>query len=135
MGTQVGTIINYYSDGNGTGAPPGMSKLAPDSNYFIIKNFPQFRAPGNPNNIFLQPTTPSVPASGTALQNQYPYPVEVYLNGGAVTQVTRTVNGTNYTVFSSSSAVALSGLTIRLEAGDSITLTYTTAPTWVWAPA
>ncbi len=80
-------------------------------------------------------TTPSVPASGTAQQNTYLFPVEVYLNGGTVTQVTRTAGRTNYTVFSSSSGVALAGLTVRLEPADSITITYTAAPTWVWAPA
>ncbi len=81
------------------------------------------------------PSTPAIPASGTAQQNTNLFPVEVYLNGGSVTQVTRTSNGTSYTVFSSSTGVALAGLTVRLEPGDSITLTYTTAPTWTWAPA
>jgi len=81
----------------------------------------------------IAPTTPSVPASGTAVKNLNTYAVEIYLNGGAVTQVQRTIpNGTAYTVFTSSSAVALAGLTVRLEPGDTITLTYTTAPTWSW---
>ncbi len=80
-------------------------------------------------------STPSVPASGTAVNNTYSIPIEVYLNGGTVTQVTRTSGGTNYTVFSNSTGASLNGLTIRLEPGDSITLTYTAAPTWAWAPA
>ncbi len=101
-----------------------------------LVSLPEFISPKVPFN--LSPTSgypPSVPASGTAQQNPYPIPVEIYLNGGAVTQVTRTVNGTSYTVFSSSTGEALSGHTVRLDPGDSITLTYTTAPTWSWAPA
>jgi len=97
-------------------------------------------APGEPgaplSSYVTAPTTPSVPASGTAVENNNMYAVEIYLNGGAVTQVQRTTpNGTAYTVFTSSTAVALAGLTVRLEPGDTITLTYTTAPTWTWVPA
>jgi len=106
-------------------SPISWSQATPGQ--LIIKNAPFGISPSV--------STPTVPASGTAQQNTYPVPVDAYLNGGAVTQVTRTVNGTSYTVFSSSSAVALSGLAVRLEPGDSITLTYTTAPTWTWAPA
>jgi len=80
-------------------------------------------------------STPTVPASGSALQNTNPYTVEVYLSGGLATQVQVTRGGTTYTVWSSSTAIAIPPLTIRLDPGDSITLTYTTAPTWTWVPA
>ena len=82
---------------------------------------------------YAPPSTPSVPASGTAQQNTNPYPVKVYVNGGALTEVQISINGTAYTVYSNSTASAVyEGFT--LPAGASITLTYSTAPTWSWVP-
>ena len=78
------------------------------------------------------PTTPSVPASATAQQNTNPYPVDVYIYGGDVTEIQITRNGTAYTVLSVSTAIAMSGQAYRLNPGDSITLTYSTAPSWEW---
>ena len=79
------------------------------------------------------PSTPAVPASGTAQQNTNTYPVKVYISGGALTEVQITIGGTSYTVYSNSTASAVyEGFT--LPAGASITLTYTTAPTWSWVP-
>ena len=72
-------------------------------------------------------TTPSVPTSGTAQQNTNPYPVNVYLYGGTVTVIDYTPSG------GSSTQVGTSGpATVRLNPGDSITLTYSAAPTWNW---
>ena len=81
------------------------------------------------------PSTPAVPTSGTAQKNTNAYTVEVYLSGGSATQVQVTRGTTTYTVWSSSTATAIPPLTIRLNPGDSITLTYTTAPTWTWTAA
>ena len=78
------------------------------------------------------PSTPSVPASGTAQQNTNSYPVDVYLYGGTVTEIQITKNGTAYTVFSNSTGLALSGQAYKLNPGDSITVTYTAAPSWEW---
>jgi len=80
-------------------------------------------------------TTPAVPSSGTAQSNTYPYPVEAYISGGSATAVQVTRGGLTYTVWSSSTATAIPPLLVRLEPGDSITLTYSTAPSWVWLPA
>jgi len=80
-------------------------------------------------------TTPAVPSSGAAQSNTYPYPVEAYISGGSATAVQVTRGGSTYTVWSSSSATAIPPLLVRLEPGDSITLTYSTAPSWVWLPA
>jgi len=80
-------------------------------------------------------TTPAVPSSGTAQSNTYPYPVEVYVSGGSATAVQVTRGGSTYTVWSSSTAATIPPLLVRLEPGDSITLTYSTAPSWVWLPA
>ena len=72
-------------------------------------------------------TTPSVPTSGTPQTNSNPSTVNVYLYGGTVTAI-------NYTPSSGSSTqVGTSGpATVRLNPGDSITLTYSAAPTWKW---
>ena len=94
------------------------------STAFIAHNYGE----GTP----LIPTTPAVPASGTAQQNTNPYPVNVYLYGGTVTEIQLTRNGTAYTVFSNASGLALSGQVYKLNPSDSITITYTTAPTWEW---
>jgi len=80
-------------------------------------------------------TTPAVPASGTAQSNTYPYPVEVYVSGGSATAVQVTRGGSTYTVWSSSTATTIPPLLIRLEPGDSIIITYSTAPSWSWLPA
>jgi len=85
--------------------------------------------------FYVTPSTPSVPASGTAQKNTNAYTVEVYLSGGSATQVQVTRGTTTYTVWSSSTATAIPPLTIRLNPGDSIILTYTTAPTWTWVAA
>ena len=81
------------------------------------------------------PSTPSVPSSGSAVMNLNPYPVLVYIYGGTVTEVQVTRDGTTYTVFSNSSGASLPGVPVYLDPGDSITISYSSAPTWVWAPA
>ena len=78
------------------------------------------------------PTTPSVPASGTATVNVNPYSVTVYLNGGSVTQIIVTRNGTGYMLFNSVVGISMSGQGFKLGPGDTITLIYGTPPTWVW---
>jgi len=80
-------------------------------------------------------STPSMPSSGTAAQNTNPYPVDVYISGGSATQVQVTRSGTTYTVWSSSTATAIPPLIVHLGAGDSITITYSTAPSWTWLPS
>lgn len=64
---------------------------------------------------------PAVPASGTVLANPFSNPVTVYVAGGTVTVVA--VNGT---------ATGVVAGAIRVPVGESITLTYSVAPTWTW---
>ena len=89
------------------------------------------QATGTVNNIY-PPNTPTVPASGTAQENTSPYPVNVYIYGGDVTEIQITRNGTAYTVLSVSTAIAMSGQAYKLNPNDSITVTYSTAPSWEW---
>jgi hypothetical protein len=63
-------------------------------------------------------STPGVPTSGTAQQNTYPYPVEIYISGGSATAVQVTRGGVTYTVCSSSTATSIPPLLVRLEPGD-----------------
>ena len=95
--------------------------------------------PGAPFNISTSglllrgtPTAPSVPTSTTAQENTNPYAVDVYVYGGAVTEIQITKNGTAYTVLSVSTAIAMSGQHFTLNNTDSSTITYTTAPTCEW---
>lgn len=66
--------------------------------------------------------TPSVPASGTPVTNTSPLPVQVVITGGTMSAVV--INGVT---------VGSGAGTYTLPAGQSITLTYTVAPTWTWA--
>ena len=78
----------------------------------------------------LQPTTPAVPASGTAQSNTNNYPVNVYIYGGTVTVIDYTPSN------GSAIQIGTTGpVTVRLEPGDSITLTYSAAPSWNWVSA
>lgn len=70
------------------------------------------------------PSQPAVPASTVAVQNTNLYPVLITISGGAVTGVT--ING---------ASVGNGDGTYLLEPGLPIFITYTSAPTWVWANA
>jgi len=69
-------------------------------------------------------STPGMPGSGTAVTNTSGQVAMVAINGGAVTAVKR--NGA--TLFTTTN------VTVILEPGDSIALTYSTAPGWTWMP-
>lgn len=64
---------------------------------------------------------PAVPASGTALTNPFPFDTAVYISGGTVTAIA--VGGT---------ATGLTSGQFSIPAQETITLTYSAAPTWVW---
>jgi hypothetical protein len=74
----------------------------------------------NFNNV----STPSMPASGTAYANSTGQVVMVAVSGGTVSLVRR--NATRL--------FATTNVTVLLEPGDSITITYTAAPDWTWTP-
>lgn len=66
---------------------------------------------------------PAVPTSGTALVNPYGIDATVYLAGGTISAVA--VGGI-------ATGITATPATVRVPAGQSITLTYTVAPTWTW---
>lgn len=94
----AGATANLYNAGTGT----------------IIQNNRGY----NPVGLL---TAPTIPASGTALTNPFPFTVRVFVSGGTVSAIA--INGTS---------TGLTSGEFVLAPGDSITLTYTAAPTWVW---
>lgn len=66
-------------------------------------------------------TAAAIPASGTALANPYSIPCAVTISGGTVTAIA--INGVT---------VAGTSGTFYLQPGNTITLTYSVAPTWTW---
>ena len=75
----------------------------------------------------LDPTTPAVPASGTPITNSVGYDVVVYIDCNSAGGVTVAVGGK--TLFT---APASGYCTVNVKAGQTITLTYSATPTWVW---
>jgi len=117
--SQAVTISGDVAKSAGAIAPAGSQ---PTSAFVRIENLVGFNPVG-----FI--TAPAVPASGTTntVTNTNPYPVEVFING-AVTGIYVTPAGQTQTqIFGS-----VSNATVRLNPGDAIALTYTTAPTWTW---
>lgn len=66
-------------------------------------------------------TAPAVPASGTAFSNPYGVPMRVAITGGTVTGIAIAGTSTGLT----------SGMVV-VGPGETITLTYSAAPSWVW---
>ena len=116
--------INQFIGLPGSGNNPGYITGSP----LVTRNY-------GVSAIYPTVSTPAVPSSGTSQQNTYPYPVEVYVSGGSATAVQVTRQGSTYTVWSSSTATAIPPLLVGLEPSDSITITYSTAPSWTWLPA
>lgn len=76
------------------------------------------RLDGNPIGLL---TAPAIPISTVALVNPFPYAALVTITGGTVSVITV---GTTVT--------GLTSGTVVLAIGQTITLTYSAAPTWVW---
>lgn len=64
---------------------------------------------------------PTVPASGTTLTNPFPVDCTAYVTGGTVSAIS--IGGT---------ATGITSGPVTVPAGQTITLTYTAAPTWAW---
>ena len=66
-------------------------------------------------------TAPSIPTSGSAFTNPFAYDCTVFITGGTVTAIA--IGGT---------ATGLTSGAFRVPAGQTITLTYSAAPSWTW---
>lgn len=87
-----------------------------------------FGPPGPNLNPHSSVTTPAVPATTTAIVNTTGVPVTVYVKGGTLTVITVGGVATGITA----AAAAGAAYPIPLSANQTIAITYTVAPTWVW---
>ena len=118
------SIVNIYSFALGTSGITPVFDMGSAGGIINVHRF-LLNSSGTP--YIPTVSVPTVPASGTAQSNTNPYPVNVYLYGGTVTVIDYTPNG------GSATQVGTAGpATVRLNPGDSITLTYSAAPTWNW---
>ena len=76
-------------------------------------------------------TTPVVPGSATAVTNTTGVPVTVYVKGGTLTVIA--VGGVTTGI--AAAAAASTAFPIPLAPGQTIAITYSVAPTWVWVGA
>ncbi|MGX4584061.1 glycosyl hydrolase family 28-related protein [Paenibacillus chitinolyticus] len=106
------TIANNDLIGNVTGA---ISDGAGTYTKKLIKDNLGYNPVGNL-------ATPTLPASGTALKNPFSTPVQVFIHVGTVTSIAK--NGSNISGMTSGQMI--------LYPGETITVSYTAAPTWSW---
>lgn len=107
-------LANNFFDGTyGTGFINAAGSATPGHQCSIRGNMPI-----NPVGPLGPPT---VPTSGTALNNPYNYDCMVYVSGGTVTGIA---------VGSTTTGLTSGGVLVQV--GQSIKLTYSVAPTWVW---
>lgn len=118
------------NNGNGIVGPAAGSKLFVGGPIIGGGNAsPDFALAGVTHGPFQGPqtaTVPAVPASTTAYTHSFPMGMDVYITAGASTCAVA-LDGT------ATSTLAASGTGhYRVRVGGSITLTYSSAPTWVW---
>lgn len=112
----------------GSTGPQGLPGIAimPEENPFEVSAIE--RPPGALYGYKGSVTTPAVPASTTAIANTTGVPVTAYIKGGTLTVIT--VGGTATGISAAASAGAAHS--IPLSPNQTIAITYTVAPTWVW---
>lgn len=82
-------------------------------------------------NIVSAVTTPAVPASTTAVKNSTGLPVTVFVKGGTLTVIS--VGGVATGI--AAAAAANTCHILPLAINQTIAITYSVAPTWVWVGA
>ena len=88
-----------------------------------------YQAVGSGHSELHKPTTPSVPASGSFVQNTVGIDIMVYVSGGTISHLY--INSTN----STSGALDLGSIgptTVLVPANYWIRLDYTGSPVWAW---
>ncbi|MBA8925913.1 hypothetical protein BC739_003112 [Kutzneria viridogrisea] len=114
--TSTGTLSACQIEGNdvlGNLSGTFLFDTAPSGGYYV-----RWNSNYNPRGIV---TPPSVPASGVATSNTFGADATVFVTGGAVTSIA--VNST---------ATGLTSGAIPLGPNASITITYSSAPSWQW---
>lgn len=128
-GTGHHVTENYFTPGVFDGLTGSATYTLVEHNYFNVYNAPAASLLGTysvlRNNYRANPggaqTAPAIPASGTAYTNPFAFDCEVYITGGTVTVIA--IGGT---------ATGLTSGQFFVPAGETITLTYSAAPTWTW---
>lgn len=105
---------------------PALHFLVDDS-----RDEPFMVPPADRDNSSAMVTTPAVPASTVAIKNSTGRPVVVYIKGGTLTVIS--VGGISTGI----SAAAPAGVahSIPLAINQTVAITYSLAPTWVWIGA
>lgn len=120
---------NLFEPGNGWTSAIIEGNTATSANTFEHNDFSTY-AVTKTNGIFRNNqgynpqgfiTAPTIPASGTAVTGSNNFDCTVYVKGGTVTVIA--VGGTT---------TGMTSGPIKVPAGKTITLTYSSAPTWTW---
>lgn len=108
------TVTNYNVDRNHfDGCATAIVRNATESGNRVTDNIGY-----NPIGVI---TAPNVPPSGTLQTNIHTYPCRIAVSGGTVSNIA--ISGT---------ATGLTSGVFILQPAETITLTYTVAPVWVW---
>lgn len=112
---------NTFANFNGAGFDVAVTGGAWSGAGWAYNCTPIARAVAGYNPRGASVTQPAVPASGTAVTNTTGVDCTVYIAGGTVTAID--IEGT---------PTGATGGPVRIAAGQTITLTYSSVPTWTW---
>ena len=127
-GTYGGKVIVENNDFVSVATPIGNTNASAAATNYWRNNEGGWNPVGRYTGSGGLPSTPAVPASGTAQTNISQSDVTVYItaNSGGTTAVSIGGQSTGVTIAASGNAQ------FRLPVGQTITLTYASAPTWTW---
>ncbi len=123
-GTYGGNIVIEENEFIGTTTPIFSLTSSAAVNY--VRRNPGWNPIGNYSGTGGKPSTPGIPASTTPLVNNTGYDATVFITGGTVSAIA--IGGTATGITLATSVIAQ----FRVPANQSITLTYSVAPTWLW---
>ncbi|MEM3470541.1 MAG: hypothetical protein QXZ36_07355 [Thermoproteota archaeon] len=123
-------IDELNMEASGATINPRMPKLSTNVPLTYAGVFVLFRRVNSPGGGFAI-TTPAFPASGTAVSNNNPFMVRIYLltvGGATAVSITDSISGTTQSL-----GAPVAGQQYVLYPGSSITFTWSsTSPTWLW---
>jgi hypothetical protein len=123
-GTYGGNMVVEENDFIGTTTPIFSLTSSAANNY--VRDNPGWNPIGFFSGTGSKPSNPAVPSSTVAQTNTFGYDATVFVTGGTVSQVT--IGGRNTGVTLSAGQIAQ----FRVPSQQTITLTYSVAPTWEW---
>lgn len=120
--TQQGSGIKELSGGQGPNTYINNLVSGNITNWGITSTGNTLRGNQNYNPVGKFGAQPAVPASGTPYTNTLNADATAYITGGTVTAISIGGQATGL----------VTPATVRVQAGQAITLTYSAAPTWTW---